>query len=148
MEKFRLEKVLQLKKSQLQQKQIELVQFLQEKDKLHKRLQDLKDERIKYWKIEYLRYPIYQGYFEALNNEIENHENRISELDSQIDKVQEELLLMYQECKKYEILKEKFEDEQKIQMQRQELKEIDEIVNNMRFCSTNFNYGSGLYGLL
>mgnify|MGYP000853347256 CR=1 FL=1 len=134
MEKFRLEKVLQLKKSQLRQKQVELAQLLQQKDKLHKQLQNLKDERNKYWKIEYLRCSIYQGYFETLNNKIENNKNRISELDNQIKEVQQSLLLMYQECKKYEILKEKFQAKQYIQIKRQEQKEIDEIVNNMRFC--------------
>ena len=43
---------------------------------------------------------------------------------------------MYQECKKYEILKEKFQTKQYIQIKRQEQKKIDEIVNNMRFCLT------------
>lgn len=96
----------------------------------------MKDERNKYWKIEYLRCSIYQGYFETLNNKIENNKNRISELDNQIKEVQQSLLLMYQECKKYEILKEKFQAKQYIQIKRQEQKEIDEIVNNMRFCLT------------
>lgn len=135
MEKFRLEKVFQLKKSQLQQKQIDLAQLLQQKEVLQKEIDNKKALKQKYWKIEYLRNPIYQGYFEKLEEEIEELQSQMTELESQIIENRQALLYLYQECKKFEILKERFQADCFIRAKRKEEKAINEIIANRRFHS-------------